>query len=59
MKPTSKDYCSNRFGDRKINIALNTAKVTNIIEAGETCQRNMFSEIKISIKCYTKITYNI
>jgi len=30
-----------------------------MIEAGTTCQRNMFSEIKINIKCNTKITYSV
>jgi len=36
----------------------NTANATNMIEAGATCQRNMFSEIIIAIKCNTKITYS-
>jgi len=35
----------------------NTAKITNMI--GVTCQRNMFSEIKIAIKRDTKITYSV
>ena len=35
------------------------AKVTNIIEAAATCQRNMFSGFKIAIKFNTKITYTV
>ena len=41
------------------NIAPNTAKVTNMIEAGATWQRNMFSEIKLASNCNTKITYSV
>jgi len=59
IKPTGNECCSNGIGDWKINIAPNTAKVTNMIEAAATCQRNMFSEIKIAIKCNTKITYTV
>jgi len=40
-------------------LAANTVKVMNMIEVGVTCQRNMFSEIKITIKCNTKITDNV
>ena len=29
-----------------------------MIETGATCQRNMFSEVKIAIKCNTKFTYS-
>jgi len=57
--PTNNECCSNGFGDWKINIVPNMAKVTNMLEAGVTCQRNMFSEIKIAIKCNTKITYSV
>jgi len=39
------------------NIAPKTEKVTNMIEVAATYQRNMFSEIKMAIKCNTKITY--
>ena len=55
--PTSNECCSNGLGNWKRNIARNTAKVTNMIEAGATCQRNMFSEINIDIKCNAKIMY--
>ena len=41
IKPTSNEWCSNRFGDWKRNITSNTAKVTNNIEAEATCQRNI------------------
>ena len=34
-------------------------QVTHMIEAGATCQRNMFSEIKIAIKCNTKCMYSV
>jgi len=44
------------FGDWKRNIAAN---VTSMIEAGETCQRNMFSEINIAMKSNTNITYRV
>ena len=37
----------------------NMAKVTNMKEAAATCQRNMFSEIKIATKCNTEITYSV
>ena len=30
-----------------------------MIEAEATCERNMSSEIKIAIKCNTKITYSV
>jgi len=30
-----------------------------MVEAGATCQRNTFSEIKIAIKYNTKITYSV
>jgi len=56
IKPTGNECCNNGFWDWKINIALNTAKVTNRIEVRAT---NMFSENKIVIKCNTKITYNV
>jgi len=59
IKANSNECCSNGFGDLQINIAPNTAKVTNMIEAAETCQRNLFSEIKIATKCNTKITYTV
>jgi len=59
VKPTSDECCNNDFGDRKRNIATNKAKVRNMIEAAATCQRNMFSEIKIAIKCNTNITYTV
>jgi len=55
--PTSNECCSNGFGDWKRNIVTNTVKVMNT--AGATCQRNMFSEIKITVKCYTKIAYSV
>jgi len=45
------------FGDSKRNIAPNTVKVMNMIEAGATS--DMFSEIKIAIKCNIKITYSV
>jgi len=32
------------------NIAMNMAKVTNVVETAVTCQRNSSSEIKITIK---------
>jgi len=38
---------------------MDTAKVSNIIEAGATCKRNMFYEFKIAIKCNIKITYRV
>jgi len=56
---TSNECCSNSFGGRKRSIAPNTAKVTNMIEAGARCQRNMFSDIKIAIKSNTEIAYNV
>jgi len=34
-------------------------KDTNMVEAAATCQRNLFSEIKIAIKCNTNITYSV
>ena len=40
-------------------IGPNTAKVTNMIEGGVTCQKNVFKKIKIAIKCNTKITYSV
>ena len=49
----------NQYGGWKRNIAPNTAKVTNMIEAGATFQRNMFSEIKMAIKCNTNIMYSV
>ena len=52
-------YKEEGFGDKKKNIATNTATVMNMIEAGATCQRNMFSKIKIAIKCSTKITKSV
>jgi len=59
MKPTSNECHINGFGDWQRNMAPNTAKVTNMIEAEATCQRNMFSEIKIAIKRNTKVTYSL
>ena len=47
------------FGDWERNIATNMAKVMNKIEAGATCRRNTFPEIKIAIKCNIKITYSV
>ena len=47
---TSVGCCSNGFGDWKRNVATITSKVRNMEEAGATCWRNIFSEIKIVIK---------
>jgi len=33
--------------------------VTNMIEAGVSCQRHTLYEIKIAIKCNTKIMYSV
>jgi len=55
--PTSNECCSNGFRNWKINIATNTATVTKMIEATVPYQRNMLSEIKITIKCKAKIIY--
>jgi len=41
------------------DLETNTVKVTNMVEAAATYERNMFSEIQIIIKCNTKITYNV
>ena len=41
------------------NIATNTATVTYMVEAATTCQRNVFSEMKIAIKCIIKIMYSV
>ena len=59
IKPTSNECCSNCSGDCKIYIGTNTAKVTNMIEARATSQRNLFSKIKIAINCNIKITYSV
>jgi len=59
IKPNGNECCSNGFGNWKRNIVPNTAKVTNMIEAGAICKRNMFSEINITIKCNTRITYSV
>jgi len=59
IKAISNECCSNGFGDWKRNIATITAKVTTMIEAASTCQRNKFSKLKIAIKCNTKITYSV
>ena len=55
--PTSNEWCSNGFdGDWKRNIVV---AVMNMIEVGVTSQRNIFSEIKIVIKCNIKIMYKV
>jgi len=59
IKSLSNEWCRNGFGDQKRYIATNRAKVTNMTEAEATCQINMFSEIKIAIRCNTKITYSV
>ena len=43
----------------KRNISTNTAKFTNLVEAAATCQRNMFSDFKITINYNTKITFSV
>ena len=39
--------------DGKRNIATDTTNVMNMVETAAICQRNMFSEIKITIECNT------
>ena len=46
IKPTSNEYWSTGFGDWKRNLATNMSKVTNMIEAAGTCQRNIYLKLK-------------
>ena len=59
IKLTSKEWCSNCFGNWKRKITSNTANGVSTLEAAASCQRNTFSSIKIITKCNITFTYSM